>query len=82
MTRSEQATCPGCGYVSGRVHSRFVRRLTIAGIGGLEVRLDLNVRRFFGAGPDCAGRTFVEEISPVTNRHGPRTVLAADLVRR
>jgi transposase len=78
---SGQATCPGCGYVADRVHSRYVRRLTDAGIGGREVRLDLTVRRFFCAGADCARRTFVEQISQLTTRHGRRTVLAADVVQ-
>jgi zinc-finger of transposase IS204/IS1001/IS1096/IS1165 len=78
---SERATCPGCGYVSYRVHSRYVRRLTDAGIGGREMRLDLTVRRFFCAGPDCVRRTFVEQIAQLTTRYGRRTVLAADVVQ-
>lgn len=66
---SWQATCPTCGYVSDRVHSRYLRRLTDVGIGRREVLLELTVRRFFCSGPACARKTFVEQISHLTTRH-------------
>ncbi|NMO57301.1 transposase family protein [Actinoplanes sp. TBRC 11911] len=80
-TVSEQATCPGCGLVSDRVHSHYVRHLADTGVGGREVRLDLTVRRFFCAGVHCARRTFAEQVSQLTTRHGRRTVPAADVVQ-
>ena len=43
-TGLERVGCPDCGTRSGRVHSRYVRRLTDAGIGGREVMLALTVQ--------------------------------------
>ena len=36
VTTTIEATCPTCGFVSRRVHSRYVRRLTDWGVGGRE----------------------------------------------
>jgi transposase len=46
-TRPVSVACPGCGVESGRVHSRYVRRLTDAPTGGREVLLRDRVRRLF-----------------------------------
>ena len=81
VTTSGQATCPACGYLSDRAHSRYVRRLTDTALGGREVRLDLTVRRYFCHQPTCARRTFVEQVPQVTTRHGRRTTVAAQLMQ-
>ena len=49
--RAEQASCPGCGRFSVRVHSRYQRRLADAAIGGRPVLIRLTVRRFFCPAP-------------------------------
>jgi len=51
--RADTAACPACGSVSGRVHSRYRRRLADAAIGGRRVVIRLTVRRFFCAFPGC-----------------------------
>ena len=45
--KDSPAACPGCGAVSGRVHSWYVRRLLDTAAGGCEVVICLAVRRFF-----------------------------------
>ena len=56
--RPGTASCPACGTVSARVHSRYARRLADAAIGGRRVVIRLTVRRFFCPFPDCKRRTF------------------------
>ncbi|MFD7805411.1 transposase family protein [Streptomyces cellulosae] len=42
----EQVACHACGTVSGRVHSRYARRLTDTAVAGCPVVIELQVRRF------------------------------------
>ena len=56
--RTGDAACPRCGRSSGRVNSRYERRLADAAIGGRRVVIRLRVRRFFCAWPDCPAATF------------------------
>ena len=60
--RAPEAACPKCGTVSGRVHSRYSRRLADAAIGGRQVEILLAVRRFFCPAPGCRRRTFAEQV--------------------
>ena len=78
--RAGEATCTACGTVSGRVHSRYGRRLADAGIGGRRVVIRLAVRRFFCAAPWCKRTTFAEKVEGLTSRYARRTPpLAASL---
>ena len=43
-TPTKQMACPGCGALSGRVHSRYQRRLLDTAIAGREMLLILRVR--------------------------------------
>ena len=43
--RAATAACPACGTVSGRVHSRYSRRLADAAIGGRQAVILLTARR-------------------------------------
>jgi len=67
------AACPGCGTASRRVHSRYERRLLDTACGGREVVICLAVRRFLCLAPECAKRTFAEQVSGLTSRHARRT---------
>ena len=71
--RAEQAACPACGRSSGRVHSRYQRRLADAAIGGRPVVIRLAVRRFFCQAPDCPLITFAEQVEGLTSRYARRT---------
>jgi len=52
--------CPGCGTRSGRVHSRYHRRLADLPIGGRPVRLIVQARRFYCRAVLCGRRVFAE----------------------
>jgi transposase len=75
--RADTAACPACGAVSGRVHSRYGRRLADAAVGGRRVVIRLAVRRFFCAVPGCERTTFAEQVEGLTSRYARRTPLAA-----
>jgi Transposase/zinc-finger of transposase IS204/IS1001/IS1096/IS1165 len=71
--RAGAAACPACGSVSGRVHSRYARRLADAAIGGRRVVIRLTVRRLFCADPACKKRTFAEQVPGLTARYARKT---------
>jgi transposase len=79
--RAGEAACPVCGAVSGRVHSRYGRRLADAAVGGRRVVIRLTVRRFFCAVPGCQRRTFAEQVPGLTVRYGRKTPLLASVLR-
>ncbi|MEW2586148.1 transposase family protein [Streptomyces virginiae] len=67
------AACPGCGVCSTRVHSSYLRFLADVPSAGRSVVLQVRVRRFRCGNTKCPRRTFVEQISGLTRRHGQRT---------
>jgi transposase len=71
--RAGQAACPLCGRLSGRVHSRYGRRLADAAIGGRPVVICLTVRRLFCGNPGCPRTTFAEQVEGLTRRYARRT---------
>jgi transposase len=74
-SQAPEATCPWCGHLSARVHSRYERRLADAAIGGRRVVLRLRVRRFFCDDHRCRARTFAEQIPGLTTRSARRSPL-------
>jgi transposase len=60
--RSVETTsiCPGCGTRSGRVHSRYQRRLADLPMAGRPVRLMVRARRFYCRAVLCGRRVFAE----------------------
>ncbi|MFD1075637.1 ISL3 family transposase [Longispora fulva] len=68
MVRAETADCAACGGVSGRVHSRYRRRLADVAVGDRPAELWLLVRRFFCDNLACAAKTFVEQVAGLTRR--------------
>lgn len=75
-----KAPCPQCGVSSGRVHSRYRRRLHDLTAGSRAVTIDLEVRRFFCGSPACEVRTFAEQVPAVALRHQRRTPLPRSLL--
>lgn len=67
--------CPGCGVLSGRVHSRYQRRLVDTAVGGREMLIVLRVRRLFCDNTDCPMRTFAEQVPGLTARYARRTTV-------
>ena len=78
--RAEQAACRDCGRPSGRVHSRYQRRLADAAIGGRPVVIRLTVRRFFCPAPGCPATTFAEQVEGLTSRYARRTSALAEML--
>jgi transposase len=64
-----QTGCPRCATVSGRVHSRYQRRVADAPVGGVPVVIELVVRRMFCVSPGCPQRTFAEQVPGLTSRY-------------
>jgi transposase len=79
--RASEAACPACGMESGRVHSRYPRRLADAAIGGRRVMIRLTARRFFCASPECKRKTFAEQVTGLTTRYARKTALLAGMLR-
>ncbi|WP_438290845.1 transposase family protein [Streptomyces sp. HUAS TT7] len=72
--------CTGCGTVSDWCHSRYLRHLADAALGGRPVRIDLSVRRMYCENPSCPKATFAEQIDRLTVRYQRRTPLLQHLV--
>jgi transposase len=70
--RADRGACPRCGQPSGRVHSRYGRRLADAPIGGQQVLIRVVARRFFCGNPGCGAVTFAEQIEGLTSRRARR----------
>lgn len=80
--REGTAACPKCGAASGRVHSRYQRRLADAAVGGRPVEIQLAVRRFFCLSPRCKRKTFAEQVDGLTTRYARKTLLLASVLGR
>ncbi len=65
--------CPGCGYPSRRVHSRYRRTLTDLPWGGVPVRFHLTVRKLFCDNVSCRRKIFAECLAGVARRYARRT---------
>ena len=62
--QARSGLCPGCGAQSGRVHSRYQRRLADLPMSGRPVRLLLLARRFRCGSVCCGRRIFTERFNP------------------
>jgi len=76
-TTQPDACCPLCGARTGRVHSRYTRRLAEQPVLGHPVRLQMTVRRFFCSTPLCRRRIFVEPLDGFAARHARTTTSLA-----
>ncbi|HEY0934571.1 MAG TPA: transposase family protein, partial [Trebonia sp.] len=68
-----EAACPRCGRVSGRVHSRYSRRLRDVPAGGRDVVIVLEACRLRCVNPDCPAVTFAGQVEGLTSRFARRT---------
>jgi transposase len=76
------AACPACGTRSGRVHSRYRRRLADLPAQGFDVRLMVQVRRFRCGSGTCCRAIFSERLDPgLTRPHARRTARLQGLIR-
>jgi transposase len=72
---TKTAPCPACGRRSGRVHSRYTRRITDEPLGGRHVVVHLRVRRFLCRNTTCPRRTFAEQAPALAPRSARRSTL-------
>jgi hypothetical protein len=73
--RATRSPCGRCARESARVHSRYVRTLADAVIGGRPAAIRFTARRFFCSNSDCAAGTFAEQVPDLTARYARRTAL-------
>ncbi|WP_308706078.1 ISL3 family transposase [Nocardia nova] len=74
------AQCPGCEFVSSRVHSRYQRKLADVAIAGRVMVLRLLVRRFFCTNSGCPVGTFAEQVAGLTAKWSRRTCQLTSLL--
>ena len=67
------APCPLCRSDAQRIHSRYQRHLADLPCFGLPVRLEVTVRRFFCARPQCPRRIFAERLPGFVQPHARTT---------
>jgi transposase len=76
------ADCPTCCQSSGRIHSRYERRLADLPWQGRPVAIRVRARRFFCAEPACPRRTFAERLPGIAHRSAQRCERLADIQRQ
>ena len=83
LTTPQPATalCPGCGWPSQRVHSRYERALGDLPWQGRPVTLRVQARRFRCLTPSCSRRTFAERLAGVAAVAARRTERLGGLQR-
>jgi transposase len=67
--------------LSGRVHSRYERRLSDMAVGGQETMIHLQVVRFLCRNQHCDKKTFAEQVPGLTVRHGRHSLALRDNLR-
>jgi len=72
VSTQQSVCCPLCSSAARRVHSSYTRTLADLPCAGQQVRLLLQVRKFFCQVATCARKIFVERIAPFIERmpHG------------
>jgi transposase len=73
--RAGGAACPRCGTWSGRVHSRYGRRLADAPVGGRRAQIRLTVRLLRCGNAECPAGTFAEQPEGLAVPYARRTPL-------
>ncbi|MEV8517921.1 ISL3 family transposase [Dactylosporangium sp. NPDC051484] len=71
--KTDQASCPGCGGRSARVHRRYQRRLADLAVGERQVLIVLRVRVFVCPDDACPVRRFAEQVNGLTEPHARRS---------
>ena len=66
-------TCPYCGTVNHRIHSRYMRTITDLSILGIPSIIIFEVRKFFCDNPACHRKTFAEQPGDEIFRYRRRT---------
>lgn len=75
------ASCPTCGRLSGKVHSRYMRRLADLPWDGVPVMIHLQTRRFFCVEPGCGRKVFTEALPCTAARYSRRSCRSSEALR-
>jgi transposase len=70
---SPSSRCPQCDQDSGRVHSRYERKLADLPWQGVRLQLCWRIRRFFCGNPNCPQRIFTERQPEIAQAYARRT---------
>ena len=70
----KQAHCPLCQHISGKRHSRYVRRLANLPWQGVAVKAALSIGRFFCTNDLCNRKVFAERLPKVAADYARRTL--------
>lgn len=76
------ASCPDCGTISTRIHSRYSRSIHDLPSHGYPVHLILQVRRFRCQRRTCARKIFAEQFPLLTRPHAQRSILLQETLRQ
>jgi transposase len=77
---SETGSCPGCGKLSKRRHSRYFRLLQDLPVQGAAVTVKLRMSCWRCLNGNCERRTFADQPSETVSRYVRRTCRIAELV--
>ena len=78
-SRYREASCPGCGVVSKRVHGYYLRSPQDLPLFQDEARLALQAKRFRCTNPRCPRHTFAEAFPDFIERYAHRTERLKDI---
>jgi transposase len=76
------ASCPDCGTISTRIHSRYNRTIHDLPSRGCPVHLILSVRRFRCQRSTCARKIFAEPFLTLTRPHAQRRIQLQEALRQ
>ena len=74
QSTSPTASCPDCGTLSTRIHSRYCRTIHDLPRSGRAVHLVLHVRRFRCHKNTCVRKIFAEQFPTLTRPHAQRSL--------
>ena len=81
-SRAGEASCPGCGTLSSRVHGRYARTVADGALGGRAVLIALEMRRFRCLHDRCPVVTFAEQPGGLTEPYRRRSVPLLGMLAR
>ena len=82
QTIKQMAVCPDCQVTTRRVHSYYTRIPHDLPCGAFSVRLNLKVRRMRCMNPECARKTFSEQVPTFLPPHAQRTLRLTCLLKK
>jgi len=82
VSEQSDVSCPDCGEVASRLHSRYTRTLADLPWAKRRVQLVIWVRRFFCDNHDCTRRTFAEGLTGLAVQRARRSERLADAQRQ